>query len=104
MTQAEKFCRLNGICTGGKINSDGICLYCGECIESHKIPCFHDAKSILEVMMKRNDFYRWVAVLNGLSLDEDDCLINNAIAIDYILNPDSLLDEAVRWCEKGESK
>ena len=98
--KAEKFARLNGICIGGKINSDGICLSCGECIESHKIPTFHDAKSILEEIMKRKGFYRWVAALNGLSLDEDNHLINNAIAVEYILNPDKLLDEAIKWCKK----
>ena len=53
----------------------------------HRNPDFcADPRLVLEVMEKREDFNRWIAVLNGLSLDEDNCLIDNAIPIDYILD------------------
>lgn len=86
MTNAEKFCKLNGIewnAREGHFND-----FVGN-------PKFTDAKSILEVMMKREDWLNFAGSIGGYNP-------SRSVKIDlyYILNPDKLLDEAVKWCEK----
>jgi hypothetical protein len=39
---------------------------------------------LLREMMKLEDFHRFVAKINGFSLDEDGDMLNNAMPIDYI--------------------
>ena len=80
MTNAEKFAKLNGIDS----IKDGEGYY----------PDFEDAKSILEVMKKRIDWSNFVKSYG--SWGEVD-----TFSIYYILNPDKLLDEAIKFCEEN---
>jgi hypothetical protein len=98
MNKSEKFARLNGIewqegytiwPSEDKANSQGF--YPRTHVKGNN-PTFTDAKSILEVMMKREDWNKFYK----------DKLVWSyaAIQIDYILNPDKLLEEAIKWCEE----
>lgn len=73
MTKAEEFARLNGF-------------------EWMIGEAFTDAKSILEVMITRKDWMEFVGCK----------LYNRWILFDYILNPDRLLDEAIKFCKEAE--
>jgi hypothetical protein len=79
MTKAEQFAKLNGV--------EWYCYY-------------SDAKSILEVIDKRPDGKLFYAKLmysgDNVEAIDDDGYIDR----DYILNPDKLLDEAIKWCER----
>ena len=59
-----------------------------------------DPRLVLREMEKRDDFNRFVAKINGFSLDEDDELIDNAIPIDLILDTTGKVgDLAIKWLE-----
>ena len=102
MTKAEQFAKLNGI----EWNTTD---------PSHINPFFTDAKSILEVMMKRKDWDEFLKIIGWDSInkiiksvkaDVLDCEVTihgvDVMQLEYILNPDKLLDAATEWCEKGE--
>lgn len=90
MTNAEKFARLNGI----ESIKDGEVYY----------PDFEDAKSILEVMMKREDWIFFREKIGTWDCYGGNNVWQSRINLDYILNPDKLLDEAISWCEKNNEK
>lgn len=91
MTNAEKFCKLNGIKPIMGAYTAGAYQY--------DYPDF-DAKSILEVMDKRPDGKLFYAHLmysgDNVEAIDDDGYIDR----DYIKNPDKLLEVAVEWCEE----
>jgi hypothetical protein len=101
MTKAERFAKLNGI---EKLCNLERCPRvenkCDVCTLPVKFR-FTDAKSILEVMMKRED---WDSFLSWIDWYPQDGQDDDQWIKDYILNPDKLLDEAIRWCGKGEVK
>lgn len=75
----REFCKLNGIRC-----------YAWE----DEYPTFPDAKSILEVMMKRDDF-------SAFMMDKINCCwADDAIPILWILDSDKLLQKAVEWCRE----
>jgi hypothetical protein len=80
MTKAEQFARLNGV----KPQRGN---YYGGAFHD-RYPLYQDAKSVLEVMMKRDDWEDFI-----LNYDRYE------IWLQFILNPDKLLDEAIKWCE-----
>lgn len=88
MTKAERFARLNGIeWSKLQINTDGL--------NCHRLqpnnPTYADAKSILEVLMDRDDWEEFVpsigTFVGGIA----------HIHIYYIRHPDKLLEEAVKY-------
>jgi len=98
MTNSEKFAKLNGI-QWHEPNKRMIdeCIACGlSCkVCRDQNPTFTDAKSILEIMMKRKDFYLFLRRLSDIHFG-----YTNNINIDYIINPDKLLDASIEWCEE----
>lgn len=118
MTNAEKFAKLNGIewhwwkkdennyyyCTCSpkkRYNiSDPRLGYNSNPVHNH--PTFTDAKSILEVMMKREDWRMFCRTIGTVWHSEED--YEDDICIYYILNPDKLLKEAVKWCDEHRLK
>ena len=93
MTKAEQFCKLNGIEFSIKINSFE-CPYCGS--ES-----FTDAKSILEAMNKREDFGFFLPKVAIVATNNCSGVAEVFIHISYILNPEKLLDEAIKFCSEN---
>lgn len=87
MTPAQRFAELNGIEPTYKFLIG---------LPSKEIyPTFQDAKSILEVMMGREDWHEFVPVVGIHHGDEGWVYIN----IVYIDNPDKLLEVCIKWCE-----
>ena len=50
---------------------------------------------LLELMMKREDSYKFLAKINDLNLNHTDC-----ISMIYILDPNKLRDAAMEWLKK----
>lgn len=109
MTKAEQFCKLNGIhwhkwkITG--THDEGVYYYCkcGQASEFEPETPFSDAKSILEVMMKRNDYSNFLCKVGAIiPIDNGIEIIRYIEYLDifYILNPDKLLDEAILFLEE----
>ncbi len=60
-----------------------------------------DSREVLKVMREGKDFHKWIAKMNGLSLDEDGTLIDNAIPVGLILDTTGKLrDAAIEWMEE----
>jgi hypothetical protein len=79
-TNAERFAKLNGIKPIMGAYTAGAYQY--------DYPDF-DAKSILEVMLKRDDWDYFIQVISGR--------VTSLGWHYWVLNPDKLLDEAVKW-------
>jgi len=101
MTKQEKFAKLNGIewqesytiwPSEDKANSQGF--YPRTHVKGNN-PSFTDAKSILEVMGRRDDWYKFV---DQLAFNSNDFLYK--FIEFYIFNPDRLLEIAIKWCEE----
>lgn len=96
MTRAEQFCKLNGIEPTYKFLIG---------LPSEEIySTFTDAKNILEVMMKRNDYNNFLCKVGAIiPIDNGIEIIRYIEYLDifYILNPDKLLDEAILFCEEA---
>lgn len=109
MIKAEQFCKLNGVCWHDYTGEDEFeCRICHESLFLTKDnPTFTDAKSILEVMMKRDDWYveNWKEPQGFLWKIGTRDIGTGPIMIylNYILDPDKLLDEAIRFCEKNKT-
>ena len=107
MTNAEKFAKLNGIHwhewrIAGTYDGD-IFYYC-KCGQQsgHELEItFSDAKSILEVMKLRKDYRGFVRVI-GDDFGKQGRISEFFIEDYYILNPDKLLDEAIKFCEENK--
>jgi hypothetical protein len=121
MTPAEEFARLNKIHWHERVEipeheKDGIkytkhwtcscrkdLLYfsnLGVHIEQSN-PTFLDAKSILEVMMKRDDKEQFLAWIGMYGQGGFECPEASEWIEEYILNQDNkLLTEAIEWCRK----
>ena len=117
MTNAEKFAKLNGIhwhdwIQEGEIDSPIFHCSCSpqkpyrvsdprcRCIPVHGHPTFTDAKSILEVMKLRKDYRGFVRVI-GDDFGKQGRISEFFIEDYYILNPDKLLDEAIKFCKEN---
>lgn len=101
MTKAEQFCKLNGIEWYEDKTTKEKCK-CGEVTflsnPADRNPTFTDAKSILEVMMKmikRKDCIDFIEKRVGTRIG-----LIPYIHLHFILNPDKLLDEAIKFCEE----
>ena len=83
--------------------SDDAYVICSHVV-NHPNPDFYTPDGIvllLREMMKNTRGSRFIAKLNGLSLDEDNDLIDNAIPIDYITDTTGKLAiAALEWLEK----
>jgi len=103
MTPAEEFAKLNNlwheVIESHDFGYEGYTkCSCGR-KDCHKFnPIFSDAKSILEVMMKRKDWNLFSTCIG--SAWYDGCGYTNKIEIGYILNPDKLLTAAIEWCRE----
>ena len=92
MDANRRFSELAGIC---KTCDDKVCTLDPDCCTDYT-----DPREVLRVMSKREDFSRWVAQINALSIDEDGDLIDNAIPVDLILDTTGKLrDLAIKWME-----
>lgn len=97
----REFCDLNGIkwhhvtVEDNKLSrcSCGLtgCIARIECPKNN--PDFPDAKSVLEVMMKREDWRRFQGSL---------CLFPEVVPVEFIMDSDKLLQKAVEWCRERE--
>lgn len=81
---AKEFAELNGIRWYEWENSIGF--------TRRPNPTYSTAESVLEVMMKREDWDSFNRIIGGVTGGE------KVIAIDYIIKPDKLLTAAVTWC------
>jgi hypothetical protein len=102
MDQDRKFAEMNGLCWHefnviGEMGSIPKCK-CG-ILEPDGNPDFSDPREVLKVVMERGDCYRFIATLNGLSLDEDGDFIDYAIPIYCITTPGKLRDAWITWKE-----
>lgn len=102
VSKAEQFAKLNNIHRHEfEFISDQSGYKCGVCGEKTKYaydyPRFSDAKSILEIMQKRDDFGVFICQVGKIKLN-GEAEVNAYLEIYYILNPDKLLDEAIEWC------
>ena len=119
MTNAEKFAKLNGIhwhdwIQEGEIDSPIFHCSCSpqkpyrvsdprcRCIPVHGHPTFTDAKSILEVMMKHKKWNMFCRIIGTVEFEEVNNEWANEICLYYILNPDKLLDEAIKFCKENK--
>ena len=120
MTLAERFAKMNGIEWHDLTHLQGYEYTC-ECGVAYNVfdprcidltiaqhnknnPTFSDAKSILEVMQKRDDFGDFLIQKVGkLHLAESDKLYAY-VEIYYVYNPDKLLTEAIKWCEQHQKE
>lgn len=93
----REFAELNGIHLHDTYWYDGPrdfkefkCRICGKTTDKYNLddPTFPDAKSILEVMMKRDDWFVFAS-----------CLCAERILL-YIFRPDKLLTDALEWCRE----
>ena len=96
MTKAEEFAKLNGI---EKISC--LALNSGETIYLYPSE-FRDAKSILEVMEKRNDFGNFLHTKVGHITTPTRNEQYAYVEIYYVYNPDKLLDEAIKFCKENK--
>jgi hypothetical protein len=116
MEQAKKFCALNGIEWHEITNLnvpifDYLICTCGEKLFTFEVtphcnhfnPTFTDAKSIIEVMEKRDDFMDFVnSYAVGLAYcDRQGKYLGGSIYIEFILNPDELLGKAIMFCQEN---
>ena len=108
MTNAEKFAKLNGIHwhewrIAGTYDGD-IFYYC-KCGQQsgHELEItFSDAKSILEVMQKRDDFGDFLHTKVGHITTPTRNEQYAYVEIYYVYNPDKLLDEAIKFCKENK--
>ena len=68
-----------------------------------------DPRLVLREMDRIGKLEHFLAKLNAFSLDEDDDLINNAVPVDYILDPNGelettgkLVKEAIKFMKEKE--
>ncbi len=110
VTNAEKFAKLNGIewheyewvyIDESLRRGHYLCEGCGhETMDFQKEnPTFTDAKSIIEVMMKREDWDLFSTRIGNAWYAGNG--YTNKIDIYYVQNADKLLDEAIKWCEEN---
>ena len=124
MTPAEEFAKLNNIhwheyvavgnrpaYKGGWKCECGDAIQCSPLISTGRNPTFSHPEEILEVMMKREDWYiaNWKRPCGfiwkiGMVIDVDTEIIIFHIELEFIINPAKLLTAAIEWCREPSLK